>query len=210
MAAYTTFLPEVMPAVPGCPDLVAVDAIRKAAIDLCERGWILHYTHPAISAVAGTATYGFVPPANRVVCRVLQAWYNDIGMTPRTIDQLNEMYKNWTTESGTPTYFVQDDPTAMTIVPMPSADLAGAIKLRVALKPTQDSTEVDDFVYQNHLVTVGLGAKARLLMMDDKSWSNPKKAAFYQQQFDAKVDMARYRAQTGYGRAANRVKASFF
>ena len=207
---YSTFLTKVSPEVPGCPLSVAEDAVREAAIEFCEKGWAWIHTPAAISSVANQGTYAFTPPVGAMVSRVLQAWYDNRQLVPRTADQLAEDYANWTTVTGSPKYMIQNDEENLTVVPNPTAAVVDAITMRVALRPTRASTDIETRIYEHHLDAIAMGAKAKLMMMADKTWSNLNMAATYQSMFDDKIAVARYKAQKGYGRATRRVAGSFF
>jgi len=209
--AYTSFLPEVLPAVPGCPQILAVDAIRKTAIDFCERGLAWLYNHDPLPSLANEGTYPFEPPTGSLVCEVRQAKYNNIRLIPKTTEQLDEMYQNWQTETGTqPAYYTQIDEDNIILVPMPSSAISDALVMLVALKPTLDSTEVDDRIYQQHLIPISVGAKAKLMMMDGQPWTNEKKAAYLAGVYEEAVSKARYKASSGHGRARRRTRGSYF
>lgn len=208
--AYTSFLPQVVPEVPGCPLAVAEDAVREAAIEFCEKGWAWIYTHPALTSVINVGTYAFTPPTGSLVSRVLQAWYEKRQLVAKTADQLSELYENWTTQTGSPQYTVQDNEESLIIVPMPTVGVADAIRMRVVLRPTRASTDIETRIYEYHLDAIAMGAKAKLMMMSDKPWANPKMAPAYMAIFEEKIDAARYKAQKGYGRAVRRVSGSYF
>src|SRR4030065_864765 len=98
--AYTSFLPKRSPEVPGCPLSVPEDAVREAAIEFCEKAWAWIYTHDAISAIANEGVYPFDPPSGALVSRVLQAWYENRELIPRTAAALSEGYNNRRTAPG--------------------------------------------------------------------------------------------------------------
>lgn len=208
--AYTSFLPKVSPEVPGCPLSVAEDAVRESAIEFCERGLAWIHTHDPLPSIANYGTYPFEPPSGALVCRLLQAWFENRQLIPRTADQLAEEFSNWTTATGSPRYTVQDDEENLIIVPMPTTNVADAIRMRVALRPTHASTEIETRIYEHHLDTIAMGAKSKLMMMSDKPWANANMAAAYKAMFDEKTDAARYKAQKGYGRAVRRVVGCYF
>ncbi len=207
---YTAFLSKVSSEVPGCPLAVAEDAVREAAIEFCENGWVWIYTHAAIDSLANTGAYPFVPPTGARVSRVLQAWYETRQLVPKTADQLAEMYANWTTETGTPLYMLQDNEASLVLVPKPVTAVTAAITARVTLRPSRASTDIEDRIYEYHLDAIAMGAKAKLMMMSDKPWTNLKMAATYQSLFEDKIAAARYKAQKGFGRATRRVAGSYF
>lgn len=210
--AYNLWYNEVLPEAPGCLAAVAENAIRNAAIEFCERSQFHIYNHPAINAVAATATYAFVPPANTLVVKVLQAFYNSKEIIPKTPDELDSMYTttDWRDRTGTPLYYTQDDELNIRLVPYPSASLANALKLRVSLKPTRASTTVEARIYEEHLESIKAGALYRLKAQTSKPYSDPTGAANNLTLFNMGIDSARDRVSRGFGRAHRRVYGHYF
>lgn len=189
---------------------MATDAIRRAAIEFFEKTLAWVYNHPAIDVVAAQMAYPFVPPAGAVVAKVLQAWYNGGKITSKTPDQLDEIYANWRTITGTPQYITQDDERNLLLVPTPSAALTAGLVLRVALKPTLASTGVETRIYEEYRDAIASGAKARLMLMKDKPYSDMKLGALEMGLFNAAVADAKFKAQKGFGRARVRTVPHFF
>ena len=211
--AYNSWYNEVLPEVPGCAlPAIAENAIRNAAIEFCERSHFHIYNHPAINAVAATATYAFVPPANTLVVKVLQAFYNKKEIFPMTPDELDSMYTttDWRDRTGTPFYFTQDDELNIRLVPYPNASLTGALKLRVSLKPTRASTTIEARIYEEYLEAIKAGALFRLKSQTSKPYSDPTGAANNLALFNMGIDNARDRASRGFGRAHRRVVGHYF
>ena len=210
--AYNSWYNEVMSEAPGCLAAVAENAIRNSAIEFCERSHYHIYNHPAINAVATTATYVFVPPANTLVVKVLQAFYNSKEIFPMTPDDLDSMYSttDWRDRTGTPRYFTQDDELNIRLVPYPNASLASALKLRVSLKPTRSSTTVEARIYEEYLEAIKAGSLFRLKSQTSKPYSDPVGAANYLALFNIGIDSARDRASRGFGRAHRRVVGHYF
>ena len=60
--SYEEFLPRVLQYVPDASEFIAVDAIRQACIEFCERTYIWQYEAPAITVVNGQAQYVIQKP----------------------------------------------------------------------------------------------------------------------------------------------------
>ncbi len=207
---YSEFFPYVLPSVPGCSSPMATDAIRTAAIDFCERSraWTDNLT---MSALANTGAYPFVPPAGSAVAEILQAWFNGLPIDPKTPDELRQLYTNWRTESGNePEFYTQEDTVSVTLVPMPEAALADAIKLRVALAPAADSTGVDTRIFNKYRTDIAAGALAILLKIPGEKFYNPNLAQERQATFNAAIADANYKAAKGFVRARRRVTKNYF
>src|SRR5438270_592569 len=69
------------------------------------------------------------------------------------------------------------------------------------------STGFPDWIFSRYLDALAAGAKARLMLMQAKPWSNAGQAADYRSQFDAEVANARAEATTALTRAATRTRS---
>lgn len=207
---YTAYLPEILPKVKGCPEQVAVNAVRNALIELCQRAPVWRVEHDPLSSMANEGVYDFEPPSGTEVVQVLHAWYDGAPLWPATEDELHILYGDYRTVDGTPQYYTQDDETAVILVPRPTTALTDAIKMMVQLKPTIASTSADSRLYNRYREQVSHGALARLYDMDGEPWANPKKADRNLTLFENDIVSASSMAQRNHGRSQRRVPARFF
>lgn len=207
---FTQWYDDVLPSVPGCSQAMALDAIRKAAIEFCERSWGWTYNPAAIDVVNGQISYAFTPPAGAVVSKVLHVWYDDKPIHPRSPDQLDGMFPNWRTSSGTPEYYTQEDERNLLLVAVPNADLTGGLKMRVSLKPTYNAADIETRLYEEYREAIASGALSRLMMMPKKPYTDLALAAVHQATFDDKIATVRLKVQKGYARAPLRNTPHFF
>lgn len=207
---FTQWYDDTLPSVPGCPQPMALDAIRKAAIEFCERSWGWIYNPTAINVVNGQISYAFTPPAGAVVSRVLHVWYDDEPIYPRSPDQLDGMFPNWRTSSGTPDYYTQEDERNLLLVPVPNADLTGGLKMRVSLKPTHNAADIESRMYEEYREAIASGALSRLMMLPKKPYTDLPTAAVHKAIFDDTIATVRHKVQKGYARAPLRNAAHFF
>ena len=204
-----TLLNEVMPDVPGCPKEVAINAIRKAAIEFCEKSFVWVVNHAAINAVANQGKYPYVPTVYTAVVHPNNVWYNGLPLDPITSAELDSIYKKWTTEVGTPKYYIQDDSTGIILVPAPSASLTGGITLRVVIKPTRDSISVAAWIVEKYLETLAYGAKAKLFEIPKKPWSDAILHEHYETKFRHGIGAAQVQGEKGFTRAPLRTAIYF-
>jgi len=73
---FTALYDEVLPDISGVGQSLALNAIRNAAIEFCDRSGCWPYNQSLLSSVASQPNYSFVPPADTEVVGVTQAWYN--------------------------------------------------------------------------------------------------------------------------------------
>lgn len=207
---WEKFFDEVLPDVPGCPQPVAKNAIRNAAIEFCDRSWVYRADHAAINAVANQGAYPYAPPAGTKVVVPLTVWYDKKRLDPMDMHDLEGLYAHWPSETASaPLYFVQQALETLIVVPAPTAALAGAITLKVALKPTRASADIDDTIWEKYLEEISCGAKAKLFAMKKKPWSDPGRAGDYMVLFDRHVARAKLAASRGFVRSVKRVRAHY-
>lgn len=205
--AYTEFLPEVLPYVRDCPDIAAVNAIRNACIEFCDRSHWLLYHHAPQNVTSGASTYTLSPPAGTSVARIVDAWYNGNLLAPIGEDNLKTMYvSDWRYVSGTPAFYTHLDPNQITLSPLPDRTISGALKMIVALRPTRASTSVDDSVYERWAEYIGFGARARLHDINGQPYFDPGMAAKCRAMFDRSVGMATIERNRGLTRHVAYVK----
>ena len=187
---YTQFLPEVLPSVPGCADLLALNAIRNAVIEFC-RG--TNYWQERQDPVTVTKTdfpYDLEAPTGAQVAQVLTCMVNGLPTTPLTQDELDARVQNWATRESTviQNYFCPS-PNQIVLYPLPQDSVE--MILRVAYVPLRNSSSVDATVYQNYLEKIAAGALKRLMAIPNQSFTNPQGADYYGKIFaDAIVEGA--------------------
>lgn len=201
---FTDWYEDVLPHAPGCVPAIALDAIRKAAIQFCKETRIYQYDHPAVDVVATQATYAFVPPAGTVVTEILDAWYDDVPLDPKGRDDLGNINSNWREWDGPrPIYITQDDERNARLAPIPSVSLTGGLKMLVALKPTIAATEIEDRIYEEYREEIADGALARLYISPKKPFTDLALAAAKAQMFRTHCNLAYNKAMRGHTRGVD-------
>jgi len=126
---YDEFLPEVLPYVHDCAYPVAINAIRNACIEFCDKTDYLVYTHDPVSVIAGQAAYALTVPAGTEVARILSGWYDGLRMAPKGEEDLRLQFPlDWRTMTGRPQYFTHAIPSSVTVIPAPQTDATDALK----------------------------------------------------------------------------------
>lgn len=207
---FTAWYDEVLPEVPGCPQPVALNAIRNAAIEFCRRSWVWRVSLDTMPVYAEVPDYELEPPTKTKVAKILQVWFQGREIYPKAPDELNRLYARWPAETGTPKWFVQRDPEILLLVPMPLTSIEDAVEAEVAIAPSRASTGIDSAIYEKYLDAITHGALARLFRSKSKPWTDTVLAADRTNQFDAAIGLAKVDAVKGHGRSRLRVKPYFF
>jgi hypothetical protein len=220
MKAWTLFLPLVASETYGAPKVLQLEHIRNAAIEFCERtkAWQEEQAaYPLPTSVLGSSPFvDFQSDTQKLVHEILAAGLRTSGtaatwpVTPRTAQWCDQRYPGWQHAGvvGTPDSVVQISPDQFAPVPAASGG-PWEMLLHVAYKPTRTATSGPDFLYNDYYEQIAAGAKARLMAMPGKAWSNPQLAGVYASVFDAAITKANSRQAHGFGRGRVRVKAQF-
>lgn len=202
---YTDFLSEVLPYVPNCPEVVAANAVRNAAIQLLNESHWLTYECQAQTAVATISDYDLDVGDDTEIARVLEVWFGTLQLVPKSEEELNRMYSlDWRAQVSTPRYYTQIDDQAVRLVPAPDTTTAGMITALIALRPRRDSTEIDSRVYARWLEGIAAGALSRLHKMPAQSFTDYRAAAKREIEFQASIGQAKIDRNRGQTRATVR------
>lgn len=209
--AHSAFLDYVLPHVPGCTNEMALQEIKNTIIDFCEKSLILQVDHDPVTAIVGQIDYDLEPPKDRLVVRVMKAWYKGQlleEMAPDDIDtpSVYNQQSGYHVHRGDPLQFFQKEARTFSVYPIPNETVKQSITLRVALKPTRSATTIDDLIYEEYAETIGSGAISRLALSPGKPYSNAALANAHRALFQAGLNVARDRSQNGYVRASRQVK----
>lgn len=205
--ALEDFLPEIEPEVEFCPLELMLREVRNSLRRLCEFGLVWRYLPDETVNVANQRTYP-IPylssPATDPV-KVLYLAIDDTEIKPKTVawlDRHNAGWRTQTTERGG-TWYTQVSPANILLVPYLSATgTADTLNWEVALMPALDADAVDEQLYIHWRQAVGFGAKAALMMMPNKRWSNKPQGLDYYRLFQRDLTTARAafeRSFTGEG-----------
>lgn len=160
MKTFDNFFRDLLPTVPGCPEPVAEHALLRASQRFCEltRAWVRTMEPIFLSNTNDTFDLELEP--NSELVRIEWAKMNDREVAIARPGQ--DMGR-------TSTYIACDDGTTVFVNPKPAED--GLLVLRVALKPSNSATGVEDFVYARHAEVIALGARALLKQHPRKTYS---------------------------------------
>lgn len=208
---YEAFLPEVLPYAPDCPEIVAVNAIRNACIEFCEESNWLLYEHPEITTLAGVGSYPLIVPTGTMSARIYEGWCGNLQLKPVSEEVLKRVYVyDWREMEGGAQFVTMLNPDEAIIVPKPLIPNVAPLKLIIALKPTRDSVDVDDRIYQRWAEQIGWGARGRLLEIPNQSFYDPATAMKYKAMFTTAIGQAAVERNRGLTRAPVRARPPRF
>lgn len=198
---YSTLVPECLPDVVGCPDLLIERALRDAAIELATRGhiWMVEQ-YPEAFSVGQEDMYLDLPTKTRLVS-VLSVKYGDYQLEPYNPLDLDQYSIDWRTATGSPRAYIVL--TEKTLKPIPIPDTASDTKFYVtfAVAPTRESTGLPDELMNRWHAALVAGALSRLMTMRRVVWSDPTTAGIHRAFFERGVSEAKYMAATARANA---------
>lgn len=192
MRAWSTWFPDLLPHVPGCPQVLAAHELRRAAQAFFRQTLAWRVTQAPIAVTAGTAEVSTAPlDAEQELVRIDAAWYDGKRIGPVTAEVLDGSYvDDWQTHTGTPTNYLQIVPGVVRLYPAPLADAATGLKLRLIVTPSDTSTGLPDDLALRYTDEIHVGAKSRLMLYPGKPWTSAELGGFYGQTFGQLIDRA--------------------
>lgn len=198
-------LPHVLQYAPGCSALTAYFGIRQAAIDFCERTRLWRYEDDF--DIDGEDAECITTPYGSVLYEIELVQFDGEDLCPQTTAWMDSNCQGWRAGEleGLPNYVVQTEPNTLRVVPWQ----AGHINLFLWLKPSDDATELPDFIIDQHRKTISHGALAYILAMPGQPFSNDAKAAEFGALFTSKLDSLKRASSRGQQRGRTRTRAHF-
>lgn len=213
MTNYEAFFPYVLTEVPGAPEPVVLLAIRNSCIEFCEKSLVLTRDHDPITLLQGINDYELEPPDGYLVVKVQKAWVENNPIDPIAPDIVrdaavyNRLFASYSTGSGsTPKGYLQKEERSISVWPLPDKRYPNGLTLRVALKPTRASSQIDDVIFEDYAEIIASGALHRLMSSAGKAYTSPELAGVHKLKFDQGVNVARSRALHGHVRSNLSVK----
>jgi hypothetical protein len=211
--SYEVFLPEVLPYVHDVPEVVAVQAIRNACIEFCEE---THYLQENLDPITGLINIGLYDldanDSNYKVVEIMQAYYGDQLLIPKSQEQLNQIYRtsNWENLSGNPYYYFRTRASEIRLVTKPIVTEANKLNVKAAIAPKRASTTVDDELFERFLEYISYGARARLYNTPNQPYYDPKTSMEYTKRFYDAIGEVRTRVYKGLTRTSVNIEFQRF
>jgi hypothetical protein len=206
---WSAFYPDCLPELPGAPQPLVDHTLRNVAIDFCTRSKAHRADLAVIDADASVGTYALTLPAGTDLVEIIAARFDGYSLDPKAPEFLERQYDDWQTEVGTPTYHTRQSSDSILIVPAPSADATGAIKVKVALCPSATATGLDDWLFAKFRRVIAAGAKSMLMVQTGRPWANEKLSMTYGAQYESALADATVAANKGLVQSRPRFSGSF-
>lgn len=212
MQAWSAWLPDVLPHVAGCPRLVVLHEVRRAAEEFLRRSraWQIESDLIPVPAGATSITLTF-PDATAELVRIERAYLDGRPLTPFTPTQLNDQVGTaWVDETGVVDGIVQLTPWAVRPYRIPTDAAVTGLKVMASVCTKEGAGGMPDDIARMYRDAVTFGARGRLMLIPGKPWSDAKLAAGYLLQAESIAEQAAGAAQVrGHGRGMRRTTPSW-
>jgi hypothetical protein len=199
MITLDTFLTYVLPFVPGCSDPMAIQALRLAATDMCNRTDIVQRVI-TMDATTGVSAYPIPVPANMNLNRILSVDWQGKRLSPATPDAVASdvavrgiAIGTASPRTGDPAIYFQALPTDDTFLlyPIPDSTVVGGLTIRASFAPNNAALTVDDVLFDDWVETVAAGALQRLMAMPGQQFTDVHASAINRATFEGGINFAR-------------------
>lgn len=152
------FITTVLRDVPGCPNSLIKEEVLSSAIEFCESSGI--YTAKLTESVLKAAeSLTITVPANTALVEINKIVVGEVT-----------------------TYEIDNDGATIDFDGKAATDYD--MEVYVSLKPLRSATELPDILYNDWYQTIAAGAKAKLMVMPEKPWTNLKVAGLHGSLFE--------------------------
>lgn len=195
----------ILPYVPGCPEPTVDLAVMDAATEFAEKTQIVFKAESPIALVEDRSTYYVFPDSAVETDLITNVFCGDRQLDLVTPTSLHDQVPGWeTAESSEPTHYSTfGEPGSITVYPKPKNVSGQSLRVFASWVPSFGATSIPDELGRGYVRDIVEGAKARLMMIPERKWTNLQLAAAAQAQFERGIVDARIKAI--HGKAAGTI-----
>lgn len=211
MKPWSYWFADLLPALPGCPSIQVQHELRRAAQTFFEATKAWKVIEAARPVTAGTATMSVAPlDAGQELVQIMSALFDGTELDLMDLsDMPGEFGPAWQTHTGRPRAYLQLTPGEIRLYPIPVEDAATGLSLTLAVKPSDTATGLPDDMAIKYRDTFNVGAKARLMILPEKPWTNKPDGAAYGLAFDALCGTGAAQVFRSFGRGRKGARPSW-
>lgn len=185
----TDLIPFVSAETPGCPEVLIKQNLVQSAIEFCTETLAWQEIQDSLIVIDGQSELDVEVPTDARIVTIKDIWASNRKLRAVTMSQLFELIPNWQDARGSePTYYnASTDWQTIRIFPIPLGANRARLRMRAAYAPTLAAKTLPDEMTTKYLDGIVGGAKARLMAMPGKTWTNVQSAGIYRQQFNDQV-----------------------
>lgn len=187
---WREFLSLVQSSLPRCPVPSILPELRRAAVTFCKKSRVWRHESDLMGVYADECRYVFEPPSQATVVSTLAVRFKQerlIGLDDSVVRD----------EPGVPAYYQVEEPGVVRLIPCPREDEPAVLQTVNVLAPHVKASHCPKFLLDAHGDVIASGAKAELMLVPDKPWSDPARAQVEQKKFDDGIAEIRIREMNG-------------
>ena len=189
----SNLLNDVLVDCPEAPEPLIIDALITTLRDFCNQTRFWRQELPPINLVTGQSIYPLNPPTGTEIVSVVQA-QSDHFLVPSSVNLLDRNLSGWRDLlAPRPNFYFQPTMNSIHVVPKPNGNIPNGLNVIVALRPSRDTTTMNDEIYREFGNEIIAGAKAYLQAAPNKPWSSPDHATANMTAFTSAIQRARMR-----------------
>lgn len=198
-------LPYVLTRAHKCPEPTALDALRRAAQEFCQRTKL--WRDQDRFEVSGDNCEVVCVPYGAVLHEIESSRFDRRLLEPVSISWLDHNIHDWRNkEASGARYITQIAPDTVRLVP----GAAGTLDISTVLKPSDDTDQLPRFMVDSYSRVLSDGALAELLTIPGQTFFNPDLAGFFSARFEREMNRLSSMSIRGQQRAPARTVAQFF
>lgn len=174
-------------------------AVIDAATEFAEKTQISFRVEVPILLIDDVSTYYIPPDIDVEVDLITNVFCAGRELDLVTPSSLHDRMPGWeTAESSEPTcYTTLDEAGAITVYPKPKNVTGSSLTVFASWVPSFDATSIPDELGRGYARDIVEGAKAALMMMPERKWTNPQLGSICQGKFESGIVEARIKAIHG-------------
>lgn len=206
MRPLEDWLPQILPRANHCPEPIALDAIRSAAITFCERTRLWR-AEDRFKVSRHSCDEIICVPYGAALHQIESARFDGRPLEAVSLSELDASDPDWRTRTGSgATYITQERPNTLRLVPAANGELA----LSLFLRPSEDADELPAFLYELYARVLADGALEEILTIPGQPFTSADLAHYHGTRFERALDRLSSQSVRGQQRAPIRITPQFF
>lgn len=186
----------------GVPPEIALDAVRKTAIDFCQQTSIWEY-EAGFKTQYNVRDYPIRVPDGTRLASMKWVEFNGNRLTPRT--GTNQTF------CGYGYSFVMQGKDTLWVSPTPvDTTCSDYVAYGAALKPSQNACEIPDFLIEDYNDALTSGAAYRLFQIPKQDWSNAALAMVNAREYSRLIARARLQKMQNFSQGGVEMTGGYF
>ena len=204
MVSFNEALSLVLPFVPGCPEPIAIEGLRQATIDFCQRTQMWK----DIDSFTLGGTGDVCTPTGSVLIKIVEARFDGRLLEPITTQELSHLNQSedWRVVEGQPKYITQTEQDTVTISPK----ARGKLMLSMVLAPSFDAELIPRFIMNRYRQVIASGAIAYAMMLPGEDYYNPELSMIFSERFNQHLNHLSITGRKGQQNGPIRTRSQYF